>query len=219
MATGDFQTRVSSLRAHALELLQDFSDDRRAGAGSRVDIVTELQAVNSSLALVQRELSRGASRPPIRAASRKPRLRHHPVAALSGDAAAVLGLAESIVRLANSKADEAERWLRLLRDHGIVGGALRAVGVPSGQFQPQAAPVIDGARVEDPVEAVAEAAADLAVARGAQTTSTIDLLFAVFERYGRLFDRALYGAAAATREQLLVELSRSTPAVLQDFRR
>jgi len=38
--------------------------------------------------------------------------------ALSADAAAVLGLAESTVPLALSQADEAERWLRVLREHG-----------------------------------------------------------------------------------------------------
>jgi hypothetical protein len=115
-------------------------------------------------------------------------------------------LAESTVTFALSRDDEAERWLRVLREHGIVGAALRALGVPAALLSTRAEPA--SARIarrpgDDPV---------VASTRGAQVTGTVDVLFAVLELYGRLFDRALYAAASATRQELLAELSKGAPS-------
>jgi hypothetical protein len=107
----------------------------------------------------------------------------------------------------HSAEDEAERWLRALRLHGQVGNALQALGVGE-------APLVTGSEQrpgrpplgEKAVRLATERAAEYAMHRGAETVGTPDLLFAVMELYGRLFDRALY-LRGASREELLERLS------------
>jgi hypothetical protein len=116
---------------------------------------------------------------------------------LSQDAAIVLALAETAIPFAVSREDEAERWVRLLRLHGQVGGALQALGVGeaplSTMAQPQAVRMLRSRPLgEDPVADVTIAARRLAVRRGARAAATVDVLFAVIGVYGRTFDRALY---------------------------
>jgi hypothetical protein len=116
---------------------------------------------------------------------------------LSQDAAIVLALAETAIPFAVSREDEAERWVRLLRLHGQVGGALQALGVGeaplSTMAQPEAVRVLRSRPLgEDPVADVTIAARRLAVRRGARAAATVDVLFAVIGVYGRTFDRALY---------------------------
>jgi hypothetical protein len=116
---------------------------------------------------------------------------------LSQDAAIVLALAETAIPFAVSKEDEAERWVRLLRLHGQVGGALQSLGVGeaplSTMAQPHAVRVLRARPVgEDPVADVTIAARRLAGRRGARAAATVDVLFAVIGVYGRTFDRALY---------------------------
>jgi hypothetical protein len=129
---------------------------------------------------------------------------------LSQDAALVVALAGTAMAFAHSAEDEAERWLRALRLHGQVGSALQALGVgeaplmtgsePNGEEQgtPRVGPAI--------VEQVASMARGLAAARGAETVGTPDLLFAVMDAYGRLFDRALY-LRGSSRDELIERLS------------
>jgi hypothetical protein len=116
---------------------------------------------------------------------------------LSQDAAIVLALAETAIPFAISREDEAERWVRLLRLHGQVGGALQALGVGeaplSTMAQPQAVRVLRSRPLgEDPVADVTQAARRLAGKRGARSAATVDVLFAVIGVYGKTFDRALY---------------------------
>src|SRR3954449_1362406 len=116
---------------------------------------------------------------------------------LSQDAAIVLALAETAIPFAISPEDEAERWVRLLRLHGQVGGALQALGVGeaplSTMAQPQAVRVLRARPLgEDPVSDVSQAARRLAGRRGVRAAATVDVLFAVIGVYGRAFDRALY---------------------------
>ena len=61
--------------------------------------------------------------------------------ALSRDAAMVLGLAGTALPFARTREDEAERWLRVLRLHGGVAGALQAVGVGEAPLQRPHKPV------------------------------------------------------------------------------
>jgi hypothetical protein len=116
---------------------------------------------------------------------------------LSQDAAIVLALAETAIPFAISREDEAERWVRLLRLHGQVGGALQALGVGEAPLQtiaqPQAVRVLRSRPLgEDPVADVTLAARRLAGRRGARSAGTVDVLFAVIGVYGKTFDRALY---------------------------
>src|ERR687895_565430 len=107
---------------------------------------------------------------------------------LSQDAAIVLALAETAIPFASSREDEAERWVRVLRLHGQVGGALQALGVGEGPLETIAQPPTTRTPRkpgENPVAAVTQAAARYAAGRGASLIGTIDVLFAAFEIYGK----------------------------------
>ena len=129
---------------------------------------------------------------------------------LSQDAALVVALAGTAMAFAHSAEDEAERWLRALRLHGQVGAALQALGVGE-------APLMTGSDVEqdgpgtppmgaDVLDEVTRRAGDLAAAREAETVGTPDLLFAVLDVYGKLFDRVLY-LRGTSREELVERLT------------
>jgi hypothetical protein len=126
---------------------------------------------------------------------------------LSQDAAIVLALAETAIPFAISPEDEAERWVRLLRLHGQVGGALQALGVGEAPLStmavPQAVRVLRSRPLgADPVADVTQAARRLASRRGARAAATVDVLFAVIGVYGRTFDRALYIRGTSVEELL-----------------
>ncbi len=115
---------------------------------------------------------------------------------LSGDAALVVGLAATAMPFAHTAEDQAESWLRTLRLHGHVGKALAVLGMSEHQLVARAIPpsLSVGTAVPegDAAERVARSAAEFTVARGGQTTGTGDLLFALFDVYGRTMDRALF---------------------------
>jgi hypothetical protein len=134
--------------------------------------------------------------------------RHIP---LSQDAALVLALAGTGLPFAHSAEDEAERWLRALRLHGRVGATLQALGVgesplvtdsedPAGPETPPLGPEV--------LDKVTHRATDFAAARESETVGTADLLFAVFDVYGQLFDRTLY-LRGTGREEIVEKLSAS----------
>ena len=119
-------------------------------------------------------------------------------------------LAGTAMPFAHSAADEAERWLRALRLHGQVGSVLQALGVGE-------APLVTGAEQVRPsgdhpargpenLDEVTRRATAVAAKREADTVGTPDLLFAVFEVYGELFDRALYMRGTG-REELVERLA------------
>jgi hypothetical protein len=129
----------------------------------------------------------------------------------SQDAAIVLALAETAVPFAVSPEDEAERWVRLLRLHGQVGGALQALGVGEAPLETTAQPrpvrvLRSGPLGADPVRDVALSAQRFAAGRGARAVATVDVLFAVFDVYGKAFDRALY-IRGTSREELIERLA------------
>ena len=134
--------------------------------------------------------------------------RHIP---LSQDAALVVALAGTAIPFAHSAEDEAERWLRAMRLHGQVGSILQALGVGE-------APLMTGSEHEhseghgtptlgpDVLEDVTKRAEQFATAREAETIGTPDILFAVFDVYDKLFDRALY-LRGTSREELVERLT------------
>lgn len=129
----------------------------------------------------------------------------------SQDAAIVVALAATAVPRAASPEDEAERWLRALRMNGHVGRALQALGIGDSPLETAAQPEWvrrlhpPGDR-DDPVQSVTERAQWYASQRGAALVGTIDVLFAIFEVYGKVFDRALY-IRGASREELVERLA------------
>ena len=138
-------------------------------------------------------------------------------ARISQDAAIVLALADTAVPFASSLEDEAERWVRVMRMHGQVGAALQGLGVGEAPLEtPAAGPDEQGVTEslgKQAVNAVGEAAGALARERGARLVTTVDILFAAMELYGRAFDRALY-VRGATREELLERLAGGVEAAV-----
>lgn len=121
---------------------------------------------------------------------------------LAPDAAMVLGIAATAIPFARTPEDEAERWLRLLRLHGEVGNVLQSLGVsedaitlhpengrdPAASAAPGAAA---GGGRPDVIALVCESAAQIAAERGAGGVATTDLLIAVLQVYGPVFEQAL----------------------------
>ena len=137
-------------------------------------------------------------------------------ARISQDAAIVLALADTAVPFAGSLEDEAERWVRVMRMHGQVGAALQALGVGEAPLEtPAAGPGEGGSKAlgRSAVTAVGEAAGALARERGARIVTTVDVLFAAMELYGRAFDRALY-VRGASRQELIERLASGADALV-----
>jgi hypothetical protein len=119
---------------------------------------------------------------------------------LAPDAAMVLGIAATAIPFARTPEEEAERWLRLLRLHGEVGVALQALGVSEESLRGHAGEAVDGERFADAVNPehrdvvalVSERAGRVALDRGSAGIGTIDVLMAVMEVYGTVFERALH---------------------------
>jgi hypothetical protein len=118
---------------------------------------------------------------------------------LAPDAAMVLGIAATAIPFARTPEDEAERWLRLLRLHGEVGSVLQAIGVSEDSIRDhaervdraQSQPADPDAENRDVIARVGERASQIALARGVGGVGTTDLLMAVLEVYGNVFERAL----------------------------
>jgi hypothetical protein len=129
---------------------------------------------------------------------------------ISQDAAIVLALADTAVPFAGSLEDEAERWVRVMRMHGQVGTALQALGVGEAPLETPAAGPDERVRTKSlgksAVAAVGQAASTLACERGSPVVTTVDVLFAAIELYGRAFDRALY-VRGASRDELVERLA------------
>jgi hypothetical protein len=138
--------------------------------------------------------------------------------ALAPDAAMVLGIAATAIPFARTPEDEAERWLRLLRLHGEVGAVLQAIGVSEDSIRDHAERVdrtpseaVDrDAENRDVIARVGERAAQIAHARGVGGVGTTDLLMAVLEVYGDVFERALR-AHGTDVEEVLERLAVESP--------
>jgi hypothetical protein len=137
---------------------------------------------------------------------------------LAPDAAMVLGIAATAIPFARTPEDEAERWLRLLRLHGEVGAVLQAIGVSEVSVREHAEhvdrtqsplPAAD-AENRDVIARVGERASRIAHARGVSGVGTPDLLMAVLEVYGAIFERALR-AHGTDVEEVLERLAAAPP--------
>ena len=135
------------------------------------------------------------------------RMEDHLRLPLSQDAALVAALAGTAMAFAHSSEDQVERWLRALRLHGHVGSALQALGVGEAPLMTRAepAPPAPAAPNADVAQRVVGRAGELASLRTAPCVGTVDLLFALFEVYGGLMDRALY-LRGASRDELVEHL-------------
>jgi hypothetical protein len=129
---------------------------------------------------------------------------------LAPDAAMVLGIAATAIPFARTPDEEAERWLRLLRLHGEVGAALQALGVSEDSLRAHARESVDSERFaeavnpehRDVIALVSEHAARAAVERDAAGITTVDVLMAVMEVYGTVFERALHAHGTDASEVL-----------------
>ena len=134
-----------------------------------------------------------------------------PAPALAPDAEIVLGIAATAIPFARTPEDEAERWLRVLRQHGEAGIALQALGVSEGSVQVQdgsadrARTTPGGGDDRDVVAQVTEDAVQMASRRGATGVATTDVLMAVMHIYGADFDRVLQ-AHGADRDEVIERL-------------
>jgi hypothetical protein len=128
------------------------------------------------------------------------------------DASMVIGMASTAIPFARSRADQAERWLRILRMHGESGIALHELGVSEGPANAEHARQQGGAPNEgveaeqNMVAQVSECAARAAEARGARDIRTRDVLVAVMEVYGDDFDHVL-SVHGTERAEVLERLS------------
>jgi hypothetical protein len=116
---------------------------------------------------------------------------------LSQDAALVVALVGTAIPFAHSAEDEAERWLRAMRLHGQVGSTLQALGVGEAPLMPGSEHDQSGGHGTPPLgpgvlENVTDRAAEFATGHDAENVGTTDILFAVLEVYGELFERVLY---------------------------
>jgi hypothetical protein len=129
---------------------------------------------------------------------------------LSQDAALVVALAGTAMPFAHSAEDEAERWLRALRLQGQVGVALQGLGVGESPLMTGSDHEPDGPGTPplgaDVLDEVTRRAGEFAAGRQAATIGTADLLFAVLDVYGKLFDRVLY-LRGTSRDELVERLS------------
>src|SRR5829696_1539037 len=129
----------------------------------------------------------------------------------SQDAMVVLALARTALPFARTRNEEAERWLRVMRMHGQVGGALQALGVGERPLEPPSDEPTFNVESErrsgaETVARVSALAADLARRSGAERVGTVHLLFAVLHVYGWAFDRELY-RRGTSREEIFARLT------------
>lgn len=113
---------------------------------------------------------------------------------LTTDAALMLGIASTAMPFALSAEDQAERWLRALRNHGESGSILASLGLSEATLDEPEHDVHDEASAPgdtDAVATVAAAAREIAAERGAPKLGTADVLQAVIQVYGTLFYRVL----------------------------
>jgi hypothetical protein len=198
--------QVSVAREHALAALERLSADHRSDAAD-TDAMVALQIAANQLGLAERALTELAPSGPGQPA---PIVEPNgdgasqPGIVWSGEAMAVLALAEYTVPYSSSPADVVEDWLRALRREGSVGRALAELGFADGELMPRAVPA--GSRRMRSVERIRAKAIGFARQRQADSVTTTDILFAVLAVHGTLVDRALY-ERGITRRALLDQVA------------
>lgn len=114
---------------------------------------------------------------------------------LSEDAAAVVGLVATAMPFAGGPADQVERWLKALARNGDAGFVLDAAGIAERSAGNPAAPASAASSAlppeADPVDEVTAHANRAVRSRGERTTRSTDLLEAVRDLYGDVFEDVL----------------------------
>jgi hypothetical protein len=113
-----------------------------------------------------------------------------------------VGLAAVALPFARSDAEEAERWLRILRMNGFVGQAMQALGVPENPLVAETAASAAEPCRPDSFDTVVATARGHAHERDAEAITTEDLLFGVRTTYGKAFEHALAIRATTSAELL-----------------
>jgi anti-anti-sigma factor len=112
----------------------------------------------------------------------------------TADAALMLGIASTAMPFARSADDQAERWLRALRNHGESGALLASLGLTETALdEPEHDDHTESSERGDPdaVTTVTREASRIAIERGAPKLGTLDVLMAVTQVYGPTFYRVL----------------------------
>jgi anti-sigma B factor antagonist len=117
-------------------------------------------------------------------------------APLTADAALMLGIASTAMPFAQSSEDQAERWLRALRNHGESGAILASLGlsetaITDPEYDADADGPPAGRGDPDAVSIVTDEATRISAERGAPKVGTLHVLTAVIVVYGPTFYRAL----------------------------
>jgi hypothetical protein len=191
---------LSRAREDVLSVLERLGTCHRSVTA---DAMVALQAAANDLGVAESILSdlgnQGSDVPaPIAEPGSQP---EHTGLSWSGEASAVIGLAELTIPYTTSPAEEVDGWLRLLRREGAVGRALGELHFPDGQLMsraesPGAPPSLDA------VDRIRAKATALALQRGAASVTTVDVLFAVHAAHGQYLDRALYERNISRKELL-----------------
>jgi anti-anti-sigma factor len=139
--------------------------------------------------------------------------------ALTADAALMLGIASTAMPFAQSAEDQAERWLRALRNHGESGAILASLGLSeTAREDPEHDADADADAPErgdpDAVVTVSDAAGRIAMERGAPKLGTLDVLMAVSQFYGPIFYRVL-AAHGVDPAELTARLAGAEPATAE----
>jgi anti-sigma B factor antagonist len=133
---------------------------------------------------------------------------------LTADAALMLGLASTAIPFAQSAEDQAERWLRALRNYGESGAVLASLGLSEGPLEPAERDSDRGPAAPgdpDAVATITEHASRIAFERKAPKLGTTDVLRAVIQVYGATFYRVL-AAHGVDPAELATRIASSDPA-------
>lgn len=201
---------LSSARQDVLSVLERLGTCRSPGT---VDAMVALQAAANDLGVAESVLS-ALGKPvsdvpaPIAEPGSQP---EHTGMKWSGEASAVIGLAELTIPNTTSPADEVDGWLRLLSREGAVGRALMELGFADEQLLARAEPPETPSRL-DAVDKIRAKAKTLALQRGGASVTTVDVLFAVDATHRSHLDRALYERNISRQEFLALLPGPSVPA-------
>jgi anti-sigma B factor antagonist len=123
-----------------------------------------------------------------------PRATERATPPLTADAALMLGIASTAMPFAQSAEDQAERWLRALRNHGESGAILASLGLSEAALEETDEDHGEDAFAAgdpDAVATVTSAASQIAAQRGVAKLGTTEVLQAVVDVYGATFYRVL----------------------------
>ncbi len=136
---------------------------------------------------------------------------------LTADAALMIGIASTAMPFAQTPEDQAERWLRALRNHGESGAILASLGLsetPLDEPEHRGDDDPPGRGDPDAVATVTGEASRTAAERGSPKLGTVDVLIAVTEVYGPTFYRVL-AAHGVDPAELTARLAGAEPAIAE----